>query len=431
MAPLQDPRYRQTWNQLSQNAESATETAAAGIWTFQHNYLNPCFSSIANSIELCTGHCLPDREERARRIRERGRSRGRAELSFDFYDDWDQDDDGLSGGLLGGWGNDELDRLLAGSGSHSGPSGGADQAPQRKRGMSYGTRGGRRKSLEPDPTVIPSTSALGFLGRLPFRLGGTLRYKPSAADLQDHPGGPRFGFRDEEGEPLISDDNSDDERLRRKGHTRIRSGTASSGETTNSMRSRGDLFPSDGEDDAVPLSDEFAMVLERRMTITDDRSSGKTKASRDKRPAGSRTISRTMSKTTQSSQSRPSTHRASSNSLPETPDLQSPGMVQTPSLSDLQKEEERVRHEEEMEVEMKRQAAVRLAVERGLHSEERTESISEAKVEPTHVENISTLDFVETSYPSSDGVAQTSVSETASTTRASEDFVPARLPHFR
>ncbi|KAG4439364.1 hypothetical protein IFR05_005176 [Cadophora sp. M221] len=436
MAPLlEDPRYRQTWNQFSQNAENATETAAAGIWTFQHRYINPCFSSIASSLEQCTAPCFPDREERARRIRERGRTRGRAELSFDFYDDWDEDDGGNSGGLLGGsWGNDELDRLLAGSGSHSGPSTGVNQAPRRKRGMSYGTRG-RRKSLEPDPTVIPSTSALGFLGRLPFKLGGTLRYKPSAADLQDHPGAQRSEFSDEEGEPLIPDDQSEDGGIKRKGHNRNRSSTASSGETTDSMRSRGDLFPSDGEDDAVPLSDEFAMVLERRMTntTTDDRSSGKTKVGKGKRPSGSRTVSRTMSRTTQSSQSRPSIHRTSSTSLPQTPDLQNSGMVETPSLSDLQHEEERIWHEEEMEVERKRQAAVKLAVERGLHAGEPVESISETKTEPTRVENIPTSDEVHvenSASPNTEALPDDTRSGSGTVEDSQEDFIPARLPHF-
>lgn len=385
MAPLlEDPRFRQTWNQISQNAESATETAAAGIWTFQHTYINPCLASIGSGIEQCTGQCFPDREERARRLRERGRTRGRAELSFDFYDDWDEEEN--SGrGVLGGWGNDELDRLLAGSGSHSGGSEGLDQPPRRKRGMSYGTRA-RRKSLDPDPTVIPNTNALGFLGRLPFKLGGTLRYKPSAADLQEHPGTGRQEIRDEEeGEPLIPDDDSEDEgHQRKKGHTRNRSSTTSSGETSDSFRSRGDLFPSDGEDDAVPLSDEFAMVLERRMTGpgTDDRSSGKTRSTKGKRPAGSRTMSRNFSSTSQvsPSQSRPSlgSKRASSNtSLPPTV---TPDMVYTPSLTDLQHEEERVRLEEEYEVERKRNAAAKLAEERGLHSRETTEeTISESK----------------------------------------------------
>lgn len=435
MAPLlEDPRFRQTWNQFSQNAEEATETAAAGIWTFQHKYINPCLSSIASSFEQCTAPCFPDREERARRIRERGRTRGRAELSFDFYDDWDEDDTGRGGGLLGGWGNDELDRLLAGSGSHSGPSAGVDQAPRRKRGMSYGTRG-KRKSLEPDPTVIPSTSALGFLGRLPFKLGGTLRYKPSAADLQEHPGAPKADFRDEEGEPLIPD--SDEDGSPRKGHTRNRSSTASSGETTDSMRSRGDLFPSDGEDDAVPLSDEFAMVLERRMTNTDDKSSGKTKTSKGKRPSGSRTTSRAMSRTTHSSQSMPSIHRASSASLPQTPDILSPGMVETPSLMDLQQEEERIRHEEEMEVERKRQAAAKLAIERGLRAGEAAEAISETKVEPPQVENIPTSDDValEPSPTQSDNAVDSredarSASDAAPGKQSGDTFIPARLPHF-
>lgn len=429
MAPLlEDPRFRQTWNQISQNAENATETAAAGIWTFLHKYINPCLASIASGLEQCTAQCLGDRDERARRLRERGRARGRPELSFDFYDDWDEDDGAASRGLLGGWGNDELDRLLAGSGSHSGPSDAIEQAPRRKRGMSYGTRG-RRKSLEPDPTVIPSTSALGFLGRLPFKLGGTLRYKPSAADLQEHPGTLRAGFRDEEeGEPLMSEDYSEDDRRKGKRDTRNRSSTESSGETTDSFRSRGDLFPSDGEDDAVPLSDEFAMVLERRIAppAADDRSSGKTRSSKGKRPSASRTISRNLSRTTQSSQSRPS--------IPQTSDLVAPDIVETPSLTDLQQEEERIRMEEDGEVERKRQAAARLAIKRGLHVDESSEeTVSGTKQELPIVDDIS---------EAVSGVPETSESPvtpfpkiTASTGPPEDhttknEFVPARLPHF-
>lgn len=436
---LEDPRIRQTWNQISQNAENATETAAAGIWTFQHRYINPCFASISSSIEQCSGHCFPDREERARRLRERGRTRGRAELSFDFYDDWDEDE-ATNTGLLGGWGNDELDRLLAGSGSHSGSNDGINQ-PRRKRGMSYGTRG-RRKSLDPDPTVIPSTSALGFLGRLPFKMGGTLRYKPSAADLQEHPGA-RTGLRDDEdeGEPLITDEDSEYEGRSKKGHTRNRSSTTSSGETTDSFRSRGDLFPSDGEDDAVPLDDEIAMVLERMPGSggADDKSSGITRSSKGKRPAGSRNVSsRNLSKATQSSQSRPSLagKRASSGaSLPHTPDLPSPDMIETPTLTDLQHEEERIRLEEDAEVERKREAAARLARDRGLHVAEPTgESVSESKSEPPVLAEIPVPEL--DSHPAEDGEH---VSAEASADRHSKpletpskdsDFVPARLPNF-
>jgi hypothetical protein len=448
MAPLlEDPRIRQTWNQISQNAETATESAAAGIWSFQHTYINPCFGSIASGFEECAGHCFPDRDERARRIRERGRTRGRAELSFDFYDDWDEDDGLGSRGALGGWGNDELDRLLAGSGSHSGGNAGKDQAPRRKRGMSYGTRG-RRKSLEPDPTVIPNTNALGFLGRLPFKLGGTLRYKPSAADLQEHPGVIRAELTEEEGEPLISDQ-SEDETPLVKGHTRNRSSTASSGETSDSFRSRGDLFPSDGEDDAVPLSDEFAMVLERRMT-GDDRSSAKTRSSKGKRPSGSRTVSRNLSRTNQTSPSqiKPTlgTHRASStSSLTRTPNILNPDMFETPSLSDLQAEEERVKLEEEIEVERKRQAAAKLALDRGLHAGSPcTESVAETRANPCAVEAIpepisSDAEHIENSTTESltntglDQVCTVSEAEGSCEIRggsSQQGFIPARLPHF-
>ncbi|KAI0995813.1 hypothetical protein K3495_g12368 [Podosphaera aphanis] len=262
MTPLlEDPRIRQQWNHIFQNAESATETAAENIWTFQHHYIHPCFESITHGIKQCAGHCFHDREERARR-----RLRGRTEANFDFYDDWDQDDSPQNQGLLGGWRNDEFERLLTGNVSHSGRAEGINQPPRRKRGMSYGTRG-LRKNLEPDPTVIPSTSALGFLGRLPFKIGSTLRYKPSAADLQDHPGKMRSDFwQDSEREPLMGNEDYDQERPKSKGHKRTRCSTISSGETSDSFRSRRDLFSSDGEDDAVQLSDEFAMALGRRNT---------------------------------------------------------------------------------------------------------------------------------------------------------------------
>jgi hypothetical protein len=444
MAPLlEDPRIRQTWNQISHNAESATETAAAGIWTFQHTYINPCFASVVSGLESCTTRCIGDRDERVRRLRERDRTIGRAELSFDFYDDWDEEGDAGGGRLLGGWGNDELDRLLAGSGSHRGTNDGSvNQPPRRKRGMSYGTRN-RRQSLDRDPTVIPNTNALGFLGRLPFKLGGTLRYKPSAADLQEHPGALRSEIRDEEeGQPLISDDQDEGNAHKIKGHTRTRSSTTSSGETTDSFRSRGDLFASDGEDDAVPLSDEFAMVLERRMAGpgNDDHSSGKTRNSRGKRPTGSRTISRISSGTTQASQTRPTLggqRSSSAVSVPQSLGFSSPDRVETPTLMDLHQEEELIRIEEDAEVERKRQAATRLATERKLIGEsfEAEDSLSEAKQQPDDKKSFNVpFDDAETSNEVLDGCVadQTStMKEIAPGERGKYEFVPARLPNFR
>ena len=437
MAPLlEDPRIRQTWNQFSQNAESATETAAAGIWTFQHTYINPCLSSIGSTFEQCTGRCFPDREERARRARERTRTRGRAELSFDFYDDWDEDIGAEQGGILGGWGNDELDRLLAGSGSHSGGSD-VHQAPGRKRGMSYGTRGGRRKSLDKDPTIIPSTSALGFLGRLPFKFGGTLRYKPSAADLQEHPGAHHLDFNEEEGEPLIADDQSDGSRAKRTTRdTRARSSTTSSGDTSDSFRSRGDLFPSDGEDDAVPISDEFAMVLERRPTNSgaDDRSSGKTRSSKGKRAVGSKSISRNLSRSTPPSHTRPSSLRlGSGTSLAHTPDLAISDIIETQSLTELQQEEERIRLEEDAEVLRKRQAAIQLAQERGLHKtpQSEEESLSEPKLGPPSIGQVL---YPSDHPPVAQGTPDVEDSDVkplpGDSSGDSHAFVPARLPNF-
>ncbi|KAF7563148.1 hypothetical protein G7046_g969 [Stylonectria norvegica] len=358
MAFLEDPRLRQRWNQIAHDAEAVTENAAAGIWTFQHHYITPCFSSFIDSIEQCTTVCLGDPEERLRKRRERERVRGAAEYSFDFYDDWYEDEQ--NGGLLGNWGNEDWDRLLAGTGSQRKPAGGeTSEQPRRKRGMSYGTRGGRRKTNEDDPTIIPSTQPIGFLSKLPWKMGGTLRYKPSAADLQDHP--QKHG--DGESAPLLgSDDDSDD--LERYPKTRKRSGTTGSGDTSDSYRSRGDLFPSDGEgeEDAIPLDDEITYDMVKK----DDRSSGRswrTRSSKGKRPesgfAGSRTVSRT---TLGSVASRDSLRMGrKSASMPGTPDV---GDV--PSIHDLEHEEHLLKEAEEEEVARKKEAAAHLAVARGL-----------------------------------------------------------------
>lgn len=450
MAPLlEDPRIRQTWNNISHNAETATESAAAGIWSFVHDYINPCFASMGESIEQCTTSCFPDREERARRLRERDRARGRAEYSFDFYDDWDDEEAQASGGLLG-WGNDELDRLLAGSGSHShGPD---DQPSGRKRKMSYGTRHPpkRRGTIDgmPDPTIIPSTSALGFLQRLPFKFGGTLRYKPSAADLQDHPGAHRAELGDDaEAEPLIDDDRSDDSDagdLNIK-KTRPRSSTTASGDTSDSFRSRGDLFPSDGEDDAVPLSDEFATTLGRRGTVTtlEDHSSGKTRnsskgKSRERSLAMSRTVSHSsgQSLTGRGSKSDESPAQASDRPNEENSNI--------PPISELQQEEERLRQQEEAELQSKREAAIKLASERGLSVSEvhsRSETPTRQSLHTRNSEDNLSLratnsdegDAKPSSEPAiTNGATNGAPNEATSHSEeaAEPDFVPARLPRF-
>jgi hypothetical protein len=298
--------------------------------------------------------------------------RGSAEQSFDFYDDWEEDE---NDGLLG-WGNDELDRLWAGNNSNYGTVTVAQ--PGRHSTMSYGNRNrdprfgtGRRKSAVqphdggPDPTIIPSSSYFGFLGRLPFNIGGKgLKYKPSAADLTEHPGQSRRSLEEEQ--PLIEDSEEDAEQgSENKGHRRQRSHTNMSGHTTDSLSSRGDIFPSEDElDDAVPLDDEFTMALERRTTNQwhDDTSSGKTRKS--KRPGGSRMSTRTVSSGKRSASDTQSKRSASA------------AIVEVSTLSDVKKEEERLRQEEEQvrleeeqEIQRKRQDAQQLALRRGLASD--------------------------------------------------------------
>ncbi|KAJ6438176.1 hypothetical protein O9K51_08767 [Purpureocillium lavendulum] len=383
MAFLEDPRLRQRWNQIAHDAEAVTENAAAGIWSFQHNYINPCFGSVADSIERCTTLCLGDPEERLRRRRERERTHGAAEYSFDFYDDWYEEENagGGGGGLLGSWGGEDWDRLLAGTGSARKHAGGeTTEQPRRKRGMSYGTRGPRRKTTEQDPTIIPSTQPIGFLSKLPWKMGGTLRYKPSAADLQEHPGKHDHAAHGlAETEPLLGPDADEDYRPLHV--PRQRSGTTGSGGTSDSYRSRGDLFPSDGEgdEDAIPLDDEVTYDMIRK----DDRSSGKTsrtRSSKGKRPAEGLAASRTVSRTTLGSSvsgESPGMDRTM-RSLPLTPDAE-----HVPSLEDLEREEERLRQEEEEELARRKEAATQLAAQKGLRSDSGAQPGPGTKAEST------------------------------------------------
>ncbi|KAL7919802.1 hypothetical protein ACQKWADRAFT_187127 [Trichoderma austrokoningii] len=428
MAFLEDPRLRQRWNQIAHDAEAVTENAAAGIWTFQHHYINPCLGSIRGAIEQCTAVCLGDAEERLRRQRERARER--AEYSFNFYDDWDREEE--SGGLLGTWGGEDWDRLLAGSGSSSQRKPETvDHQPRRKRGMSYGTRGARRKNSEQDPTIIPSTQPIGFLSKLPWKMGGTLRYKPSAADLQEHPGARKHEYT--ETQPLLGaeDDDSDHGELLQPSRSRKRSGTTGSGATSDSYRSRGDLFPSDGEgdEDAIALDDEVTYDMIRK----DDRSSrsGRTPSSKGKRPA--HTVSRTVSRTTLGSvASRESLGlglaifgAVSQESVQDAQPL--------PSLRDLELEEERLGREEAEELAKKKEAAVQLALERGLQTEAEPKpaDVGADEYEPEETHEIH-LDDDEEGALHDSGISGHDLDAQAkdTTPTVKSGFIPARLPHF-
>ncbi|KAK5676101.1 hypothetical protein LTS10_011391 [Elasticomyces elasticus] len=379
-----DPRFRRRLNEIGQTVENATEQAQSGLYIFGQSYIRPCFGSVVSCFTTCIDAGCPtlnlSQRDRIRRQRGRAQSRGRAELNFDFYDDWDDLDE--TDGLLGWGGNDEFDRLLAGSGAGGG-YGAVSQQPGRQGGMNYVK--GRRKSavgIEADASVVPATK--GFFGRV---FGGKARsYKPTAATLEEHPGARRARRSRTEGDALLEGDESSVGTGALRKHGRTRSGTANSGATSDSYSSRGDIFPSD-EEDAIPLDDEFAMVLERRNTQTGtetETSSGRTRSlGRGKRPStGSRTSTRrTMStRSTRSSQGRKSSSRA--NSLADTPIAeQAPELhddaeaedetddeVEVPTLTELQQEERRIEQEEEAEVERKRQEAQKLAEERGLHS---------------------------------------------------------------
>ena len=255
-----DPRIRQSLNRISTTIETATDTARTGCFTFAKSYLDPCLATISE--------CFPRRRTHHHR-------RVPREYPFGFYDyDYDDGDDdegrgGRGGGSSGGflaWRNDELDRLLAGSGSgyvtdsgamYYGASSSSGAAPTSSAGV--GGAAGKRKSLpaEADPTVIPQTSMFGFLARFAGFRGRALRYRPSAANLQEHP-------QRHAGLPVLEEDVSSLGSPRRGSsnggsrHRRNRSATGSSGESAGgSLRSRGDLWPSEDDDDAIPIGDDF------------------------------------------------------------------------------------------------------------------------------------------------------------------------------
>ncbi|KAL8711131.1 MAG: hypothetical protein Q9225_007176 [Loekoesia sp. 1 TL-2023] len=348
-----DPRIRQTLNQISQTVDSAQYTTRASLFTFHQTYLSPCLSHFSTCLEASCAPCYTcianaasstHPSDAAARRRRTGRRRGREELFFDFYDDWEAQEEE-------GWGNDELDRLLAGNDSTVGGSG--DGQPGRRRGMSYGGIASRRKLAEDDmdANIVPKSSMFGFLERLPWKIGGRgRRYKPSAADLQDVGEGSRKPrIPGGEDEPLISESESGEEGRKGLGHGRKRSGTVGSRETNTSLSSRGDLFPSEDEDDAVPLDDEFAMVLARRTTqgtMSEGESRGKSRA------ASARTKSSRSTRSSRKKERRASDERGE--------------VVEVPSMTDLKEEEERLKVEEEDGIRREREAARRLAAERGL-----------------------------------------------------------------
>lgn len=347
-----DPRFRRRLNQISQNFESANESAQVGLFSFSQYYIKPCFGSIANCVQSCTAPCFPFQNGRLRQ--NRGASTNQPEFNFDFYDDWEDDENDA----LLAWGNDDYNE---GEGLDKGQ-------PTSHNTMNYGsnldgkaprTRG--KGTVLPsddatDPTTIPKSSVFGFMERLPFRVGPrALRYRPSAADLKDRSRGKkRIGLNSD---PLEEDYH--DERQPRVNKGRKRSSTQTSGHTIESLSSRGDIFPSDDEDDAVPLDDEFALGLERRNT-NEDASSGNPRVSR--RSTSPRTTTRTNSSRSLRSQN---SSRKQQDTLQETSSTGS-DMVPISSLADLKDEERKLQEEEEEDIEKKREAAQKLARARGL-----------------------------------------------------------------
>ncbi|RPA91370.1 hypothetical protein L873DRAFT_313109 [Choiromyces venosus 120613-1] len=320
-----DPRIRQSLNRISTSLENASDNARTGCFTFAKSCLDPCLASLSN--------CLPQQRPHNAHHHRRG---GRSEYPFGFYDydDYSDEETSRRGGGFLAWGNDELDRLLAGSGDGGGGGSGNSSGYRGAGGGMYygssastsavGALGGKRKSNLPnesDPTVIPTTSMFGFLARFASFRGRGLRYKPSAANLQEHPQ-RNTGLAVVEEESARDRSISPGIRSGRGGTAggRKRSATNSSGESAGeSLRSRGDLWPSEDDDDAIPIGDDFLG------NGTDDNP----------------VIVRSRNE-------------------------ESPSPPLAPGDDALHLEEQAARDHEELEIERKREAARKLALQRGL-----------------------------------------------------------------
>ncbi|KAK3048310.1 hypothetical protein LTR09_010303 [Extremus antarcticus] len=359
-----DPRFRRRINELGATLETAQEAAQSNLFVFGQHYVRPCFDSVTSCFRTCVDASCPtlnlNAAQRDRLRRQRGNTRGRAELNFDFYDDWDEDE---SDALMGWGGNEEFDRLVGGSAGYGTVTA---QPAGRQRGMSY-PKGRRKSGGQVLEGVEEAAGREGFFGKL---FGGKARgakYKPTAAGLTEHPGKMRLKGDVTEGEALLREGGGG------KKHGRTRSGTATSGNTTDSLSSRGDIFPSDEElDDAVPLDDEFAMVLERRTTMSigasgpeTESSSNKTRSDRrrSKRPS---TGSRASTHSSRSRGGRRSRSQTNSSAAQTPTEEVAPNIEGQFTLKELKQEERRVEEEEEADVERKREAAQELAAERGL-----------------------------------------------------------------
>lgn len=329
----------------------------------------------------------------------RASTRGRLEHSFDFYDDWEEDendallalDDDEFERVVGTEEREEIEQDL--ENPRTGPPSRQPQQPGRRRILDYGSaaRSRRRSVVSPsDPTVIPNQSYFGFLSKLPFSIGRrTLRYQPSVANLEDQPaqgkrrlGGGIEGFLEEEEGTESSHPPWT--------HGRKRSVTGSSAHTTDTLSSRSDLFPSDEEADAIPIDDEFEHVLARQRSGDDeDKSSGKTNRRKSTR------------KGQKSPKSAGSGSKTSKSSSSGTPTSEGPEMQSLPTMDDLLQEERKARSEEEQEIERKREAAEKLAKQRGLSTTDHHQQEQKTEWTSTSLENESNHDEPEP-FPSFD-----------------------------
>lgn len=167
----------------------------------------------------------------------------------------------------------------------------------------------------------------------------------------------------QEEEPLMEAADEDLIRPANSPTGRNRSATQSSLGTTNSLSSRGDLIPSDEEEDAVPLDDEFAFVLGHRGTSLEDDDHFGTKSEITKSASGTSSLTGTSSKKKAKRKKKKRSTRSSASDVAVVQGLD------TPSMADLKLEEQHAALEEESAIQKRRAVAHELALNRGLEDE--------------------------------------------------------------
>ncbi|ANB11340.1 hypothetical protein AWJ20_4145 [Sugiyamaella lignohabitans] len=352
-------RIREVWETTQENLETAVGTAYSRWTNVNNHYVNPTVESISSCTRGCFS-CFPDTRRRPGSHRRN---------SMDFFDMYDEE---------GEFGRDELDRLI----SEDQIDGYDDFGPEdpvyerqpegAARPGSINEHSGASGGAPAISHVLRDTkkSFLSIFGSLMplWAQPPSLRYKPSTAGLR--------GVR-----PA----------------NRSRSSTKSSVQSSETFRSRTDLFSDEEYEDAQMVSDNFAAALvfgrSRGGTMgsrsslnsgknsadtksIDSRRSDSTKSIRDPAESSAAATAAAAAKDTTKEISEDRGSKDETEALKTTTSSSASLTTTTPTSTtvieigatdeELRAEEAQAELEEEREIEQNRRAAQTLAANKGL-----------------------------------------------------------------